>query len=524
MSKKLSIGIDLGTTYSCVAYYQNGKVEIIENKNTGQRTTPSVVTFTDNERIIGKPSRMSENTVYEVKRLIGRKFDDEHVVNDSKKWPFKIINQNSKPLVQVMYKKKQEIFHPEQISAMILARMKEIADLHLAQTVVDAVITVPAYFNDSQRLATKDAAQIAGLNVLKIINEPTASAIAYGFDKKITTKKNILVFDLGGGTFDVSIMKIESGQFKVIAIGGDTHLGGCDFDNRLVEYFIELYRNKYCKEISENKKTIYKLRTHCEIAKRALSEAVETTIEIDAFFDGEDFVETVSRALFERLNDDLFNKTIEVLRTTLEESKLKKNEIDDVILIGGSIRIPKIQNLIKEFFNGKQPFQNINPDEAVAYGAAIQAAILSDKTNPDFRGLQIVDVTPLSLGISITHDNIMSELIHRNTSIPYTISQVYTTSVDYQSIVNIEIYEGERPLVKDNLLLGEFVLDDIQSAPACVPKIDVEFTIDGNGILTVSARDKSNFSQNSIKINNANGHLTQNQINQMILKAKRFVI
>jgi L1 cell adhesion molecule like protein len=318
-------------------------------------------------------------------------------------------------------------------------------------------------------------------------------------------------------------MKIESGSFKVVAIGGDTHLGGCDFDNRLVEYFIELYRNKYCKEISGNKKTIYKLRTHCEIAKRALSEAVETTMEIDAFFDGEDFVETVSRALFERLNDDLFNKTIDILKVTLQESKLKKSEIDDVILIGGSIRIPKIQNLIKEFFNGKQPFQNINPDEAVAYGAAIQAAILSDKTNPDFRGLQIVDVTPLSLGVSMKND-IMSELIHRNTTIPCTISNEYTTSYDFQRVVNICVYEGERPLGQDNLLLGEFELNNIQSAPAGIPKIEVTFTIDSNGILTVSARDKANLSQNSIKIDNVNGHLTQNQINQMILKAKRFVI
>jgi len=521
MGKKIAIGIDLGTTYSCVAFYQNGKVEVIENKNTGQRTTPSVVTFTDHERIIGKPSKVSENTVYEVKRLIGRKFDDQHVVNDSKKWPFKVINQNSKPMVEVTYRLKKEVFCPEQISSMVLERMKEIANLHLAQTVVDAVITVPAYFSDSQRLATKDAAKIAGLNVLRIINEPTAAAIAYGFDKKITNKKNILVFDLGGGTFDVSIMKIESGEFKVIAIGGDTHLGGCDFDNRLLDHLVEYYRTKYGKDISNNKRALYRLRVQCEIAKRSLSEAYEATIEIDGFVDGEDFEVKVSRALFERLNDDLFNKSIQILKQTLEDSKLRKNEIDDVILIGGSIRIPKIQNLIKEFFDGKEPFQNINADEAVAYGAAIQAAILMDKTNPDFRGLQIVDVTPLSLGISIV-EGIMSTIISRNTSIPCTKFENYTTVTDFQKSISIKVYEGERPLVKDNLLLGEFLLDDIQIAPAKTPKILVTFTIDSDGILTVTARDQVKNVQNEIKITNPNGHLSQEQINHMFLLAKKF--
>ncbi len=526
MSQKFAIGIDLGTTYSCVAVYQNQRVEIIANQKTGHRTTPSVVTFTDHERVIGKPSRMSENTVYEIKRLIGRKFDDKHVVNDKKKWPFKVIeihskDQGTKPMIEVVYKKQKEIFHPEQISALILARMKEIASLHLSGTISDAVITVPAYFSDSQRSATKDAAKIAGLDVLRIINEPTAAAIAYGFDKKITTMKNILVFDLGGGTFDVSIMRIETGEFKVIAIGGDTHLGGCDFDNRLLDYLVEYYLNKYSKNISDNKRAIYRLRNQCEIAKRALSEALETTIEIDSFIDGEDFVVNISRVLFEELNDDLFRKTIEILKKTLDDSKLNKHEIDDVILIGGSIRIPKIQSLIKEFFDGKEPFQNINADEAVAYGAAIQAAILIDKTNPDFRGLQIVDVTPLSLGILVNYV-MMDTIISRNTSIPCIKKKSYTTASDYQESLPIKIYEGERPLAKDNLLLGEFILNGIQKALAKVPSIEVTFIIDINGILTVTAIDKVEHVQNEIKISNLSGRLTQEKINHMIEAAKRF--
>jgi molecular chaperone DnaK (HSP70) len=519
---ELAIGIDLGTTYSCVAFYKNERVEVIENKTSGLKTTPSIVTFSNEDRIIGRPPKISANCVFEVKRLIGRRFDDETVQNDLKNWPFQVINDKSKPLIQVQFEGKQRLFHPEEISAMILGKMKEIASLHLNQEIKKAVITVPAYFNDAQRQSTKDAAAIAGLEVLRIINEPSAAAIAYGYDKRIYEKKNILIYDLGGGTFDVSIMQVNDGKFQVLAIGGDTHLGGVDFDNRLVEHFIKVFSEKYDIKIDRNndKKSIQKLRSQCELAKRSLSDAVEATIEIDNFLDNQDINETISRALFEDLCEDLFLKTIDVVKSVLEDAKLEKNDISDIVLIGGSIRIPKIQTLLEDFFDGKQTKQNINPDEAVACGAAIQAAILCNG-NPELDGVKILDVTPLSLGIE-TNGGVFSSIIKRNTNIPITKSRNYTTVTDDQETIRIKVFEGERSLVQDNNLLGQFTLNDIKKAPAGEPRIEVTFSIDSDGILLVKAKDMDNFSMNEIVITNTKDHLTQDQISKMIADADKW--
>uniref|UniRef100_A0A3P9DM40 Endoplasmic reticulum chaperone BIP n=1 Tax=Maylandia zebra TaxID=106582 RepID=A0A3P9DM40_9CICH len=516
------IGIDLGTTYSCVGVFKNGRVEIIAN-DQGNRITPSYVAFTsEGERLIGDAAKNQltsnpENTIFDAKRLIGRTWDDWSVQQDIKYLPFKVIEKKSKPHIQVDIGGGQvKTFAPEEVCAMVLTKMKETAEAYLGKKVTHAVVTVPAYFNDAQRLATKDAGTIAGLNVMQVINEATAAGIAYGLDKKDGVK-NILVFDLGGGSFDVSILTIDNGVFEVVATSGDTHLGGEDFDQRVMEHFMELYKKKTGKDVSKNNRAVQKLRREVEKAKRELSVWHQTHIEIESFFKGEDFTETLTRAKFEELNMDLFRSTLKPVQKVLEDADLKKSDIDEIVLVGGSTRIPKIQQLVKEFFNGKEPCRGINPDEAVTYGAAVHAGVLSGEE--DTGDVVLLDVCPITLGVE-TVGGVMTKLIPRNTVVPTKKAQIFSTASDNQPIVVIKVYEGEHPLTKDNHLLATFNLTGIPPAPRGVPQIEVTFEINFSGILRVTAEDKATGNKNEITTNQ--NWLMPEDIKRMVNDAKHF--
>jgi L1 cell adhesion molecule like protein len=518
------IGIDLATTESCVAVWRNGRAEVIPNES-GNRTTPSYVAFTDTERLIGNAAKNQsainpKNTIYDSKRLIGRKFSDKTVQEDIKLWPFKVQDDGTdKPQIVVNYKGEIKKYYAEEISAMILTKMKDIAETYLGEKITDVVITCPSYFNDSCRQATKDASVIAGLNCLRIINEPTAASVAYGLDNKDIKEKNILVFDLGGGTFDVTILNIDEGIFEVKATNGNGHLGGEDIDNIMTKFFIEEFKRKNKKDISENQRAVKRLKNECEKAKRTLSSSTTASIELDSLYDGIDFTSNISRARLDELCSGLYRKCLDCVEKCLLDSQLSKSDIDEIILVGGSSRIPKIQQMLSDYFNGKELNKSVNPDEVVASGACIQAAILSGSKDEQIKDLLLLDVCPLSMGIE-TAGGVNTVLIPRNSTIPIKKSQVFSTFLDNQPAVTIKVYEGERSMTKDNILLGQFDLTGLPPAPRGTPQIEVSFDIDANGILQVSAIDKASGKQNNITISSDKGRLSKDEIERLVKEAE----